>query len=122
MKTIGDFLEGKVRRSEATDQLQVVRDGEADQEFGQLEGSLISARGRSHFFQNGLVLSDGKRLAYADLLRVMISPAEDGQNLVHIIGMRGEKFRLRCSEKGGIVLHATLRWIGNTALKRKIAR
>lgn len=122
MKTIGDFLEGKVRRSEATDVLQVERQGEPDPDFGPLEGRLVSASGQSEFYQEGLVLSDGKRIAYDDVITVTISPPEEDQKLVHIIGTKGEKLRLRCSEKGGIVLHATLRWIGNTASKRKIRR
>ena len=122
MKTIGDFIEGKIRRSEATDVLTVKREGDSDTEFGPLEGLLLSKTGQTAFYKLGLILHDGQRIAYEDLIRVTISAEENHERLVHLIGVHGEKFRLRCSEKGGIVLHATLRWIGNTSLKRQIAR
>jgi len=121
VKTIGEFLKSKIRRSEAEAQLQLVDQGSDDPEYGPLEACLKSQTGESHFYQNGLVLSDGERIRYVDIVQVTISGAESDGRLIVILGVQGEKIRIRCSELGGVVLHATLRWIGNALLKRRIS-
>ena len=122
MKSIADFLEGKIRRSEIRGPYRVERKGESDHEYGLFEGALISDRGRSDFFQHGIVFSDGRRIPYEILLKVFVDSDDDQDRLIHVIGINGEKIRIRCSADGGTVLYAALRWIGHTRLRRTIAK
>jgi|GEM_PF-6815555 len=122
MKSIGNFLEGKIRRSEVDGPYRVEHIGENDPEYGPFEGALISDRGRSDFFQNGIVFSDGRRLPYAILFKVFVDSEPNQDKLIHVIGMNGEKIRIRCSADGGTLVYAALRWIGHTRLRRTIAK
>ena len=90
MKTVGDFLESKIRRSESAEQLHLDRGGAPDSEFGALEGHLISQTGQSSFYSAGLVLHGGKRIRYSDMVRVMISDPVNDQRIIPIIGVHGD--------------------------------
>ena len=122
MKSIGDFLEGKIRRSEIQGPYRVDRHGDDDPEYGSLEGALISDRGRSDFFEKGIVFSDGRRLPYEIVMKVFVDDEPNADRLIHVIGLNGEKVRVRCSRDGGTLLYAALRWIGHTRLRRTIAK
>lgn len=119
MKTVRDFLQGKLRRAEVEAQLSLELDGAPDPELGAHEATLISAIGRLAFFRDGLRASDGRPWRYAELLRVELSPPGD-EAWVELRGLQGN-LRLHGSPAGALVVHATLRWIGNTILRRPLA-
>ena len=118
MKSVRDFLAGKLRRAETTS-LTLALDGPPHPALGAFEATLESARGRVDFYARGL-LSGEHTLAYADIERVELSPLEGALRLVDVRTAAGTA-RLACSDEGGRVIHAALRWVGHTLLRRRIA-
>lgn len=116
MKTIRSFVEGKVRRSETGEVLSIDVAGDAHPELGALEAKLASDVGAIAFHEKGMVLSDGAAVPYAAIARVEVSPP-----FVEVVLEDGAVRRLRSSPAGALVVHATLRWIGATILRRKVA-
>lgn len=119
MKTVRDFLQGKLRRAEVEGQLSLELDGAPDPELGPHEATLISALGRLAFFRDGLRASDGRAWRYAELERVELSPPGEVA-WVELRSLQGN-LRLTGSPAGALVIHATLRWIGNALLRRPLA-
>jgi hypothetical protein len=118
VKPIGEFIAGKIVRMEIGD-VSFARGGDPDPELGACEGTLRGPGGEATFYQNGMQVG-AQRFAYEAIDRVEISPAAEGGRSVAIIA--GDvTVMLQSSENGGAVLHATLRWIGHTILRRKIA-
>lgn len=121
MKRVRDFLAGKLRRAEVEDRLTLELEGPPHEALGELEAVLVSARGRAAFYARGLSLESGAALPYEALARVELSPEQDGERTVDLITEGGETHRLHASAAGGLVIHAALRWIGHTILRRKLA-
>jgi hypothetical protein len=122
MKSIRDFIEGKIRRSENEERLTLVAEARApDEELGAFEGELVGPGGHATFFERGMVLQSGERVLFERIERVMLQPARGGGRFVDIVFLDGRTQRIASSEAGGEVLHATLRWIGHTRLRRDIA-
>jgi hypothetical protein len=119
VKSIADFVEGKIVRLEVDDEVSFARGGAAHPELGDCEGTLTGPGGEAVLYQRGMRVGDSA-FAYARIQRVEISPAAQGRREVAII-LDGETIMLRSSETGGEVMHATLRWIGHTILRKKIA-
>jgi hypothetical protein len=114
MKTIADFLAGKIRRAEVEDRLSLSPAGAPHPSLGAHQGTLLSLLGSADFYADGMVIG-ASSIRYAEIDRVEI--AEAG---VVVSGAFG-RVTIRSSPAGGVVLHATLRWIGNTILRRSIA-
>lgn len=121
MKSVRDFLIGKVRRSETGEHLTVDIDGAADSDFGRLEGCLASAVDAVSFFEDGLRSAGGAGVRYDAINQVAIAPRSGAGRPVEVVRADGTVIRLDCSDDGAMVAHATLRWIGNALLKRRIA-
>lgn len=119
MKTVRDFLQGKLRRAEVEEQLSLELDGAPDPELGPHEATLISAVGRLAFYRDGLRPGDGRAWRYAELSRVELSPP-GAEAWVELRGLQGN-LRLKGSPAGAVVIHATLRWVGNALLRRPLA-
>ncbi len=119
MKSIADFVEGKIVRLEVGGQVSFVRGGEPHPEHGDREGVLTGPGGAAVLYQRGMTAGE-VGFAYDRIERVELSASEDGGRAVAIFLPEGA-VRLRSSETGGEVLYATLRWIGHTILRRKIA-
>ena len=120
MKSIREFIASKIRRSEVEDRLSLdCSDTGDDEELGAFEGTLTSPTGNATFYAKGMRLVDGARFVYTDIERVELSEGADNKRNVDILLIDGAKRRILTSDAGGIVLHATLRWIGNTRLRRK---
>lgn len=119
MKTIRDFLQGKLRRAEVEDRLSLQLEGPADPELGPHEATLVSAVGQLDFYRDGLRAADGQARRYVDLERVELSPPGD-EAWVELQGVQGN-LRLRSSPAGALVVHATLRWVGHALLRRPLA-
>jgi hypothetical protein len=122
VKSIREFIEGKIRRSESEAVLASAATPRApDRELGGFEVTLTGPSGSVDFWEKGLVIASGARIAYESIERVEISPAESGRRFVDIVTCDGPAHRLDATDRGGEVVHAALRWIGNTRLKRRIA-
>ena len=121
MKSIRTFIEGKIRRTESGEILSLETEGEAHGELGALEGCLVGPKGRVRFFEHGMQLADDTTLRYDAIARVMLSPVDEGERFVDIVQESGTTTRMCSSPLGGEVVHATLRWIGNALLRRRIA-
>lgn len=122
MKSIGDFLAGKLRRSEVGDALRLITHGPPHPELGPLEGALESSRGRVSFHTSGLVFADGATLRYEDVVQVtLVGPVPGAEGELYLLRRDGGGVRLESSREGGEVVFATLRWIGNVILRRKLA-
>ncbi len=121
MKTVRDFLVGKLRRAEVEDRLQLVLEGDADPELGALEAVLESPRGRLAFFAEGLRLERGDALLYRSLLRVEAARGSGDEATVTLRLEGGAQVILHLSPAGALVVHAALRWLGHTLLRRRIA-
>jgi hypothetical protein len=119
MKSIADFIEGKIVRLEVTDEVSFSRGGAAHPALGACEGTLIGPGGEAQLYKGGMTVG-GTSFAYEQIERVEISPAEAGQRKVAIV-LPEQTILLHSSDTGGEVVHATLRWIGHTILRRKIA-
>lgn len=120
MKSIRSFIEGKIHRTESEDRLSV-EDSAAHEKFGGSDGVLVGPKGRVAFYERGMTIADGSDIAYEEIERVVSTPAPGSLRFVDIILADGRTKRLESSAIGGEVVHATLRWIGNTRLRRKIA-
>lgn len=116
MKSIGEFIASKIRRAELSDRLSVSRAGEPDLELGRFDATLLGPEGPITFFETGLRLESGARIPYSTM--VWVSRAADG---LEVRLDDGRMQLIRTSDAGGIAVHATLRWIGHTRLRRKIA-
>lgn len=125
MKTIADFVEGKIRRSELEDELRFERGGAPHPTLGAAEGVLHGPAGRARLYADGLVLEPDRAVEYARIVRVLRSPALAGpEGPVHLVDLAlddGSTARVTGSASGAEVLHATLRWIGHALLRRNIA-
>jgi hypothetical protein len=119
VKSIADFIEGKIVRLEVGDEISFARGGEPDTAHGVREGILRGPGGEAVFFERGMTVG-ASSFAYDRIQRVEISPAEEGRRSIAII-LDAETVMLRSSDTGGEVMHAALRWIGHTRLRRKIA-
>ena len=119
VKSIADFIEGKIVRLELEDEVSFARGGEPHPELGECEGTLAGPGGEALFYQRGMTVGE-RALAYDRIQRVEISPLAEGRRSI-AISLDGETVMLRSSDTGGEVLHAALRWIGHTMLRRKIA-
>jgi hypothetical protein len=120
MKSIRDFIEGKIRRTESEASLSLVP-GEAHPELGPCAGVLRGPRGQITFYELGAVLEGGDHFRYQDIARVDLEPSSPNTCNLDIILESGPTKRLASSPIGAEVVHATLRWIGNTRLRRKVA-
>lgn len=120
MKSIRDFIEGKIRRSETEAILEVV-DGPPDPELGAHQGTLLGPRGQIAFFEDGMLIHPDLRVPYAALEEIDFGPGEDSRWHVDLILKEGQPVRLVSSREGGEVVHATLRWIGHTRLRRTLS-
>jgi hypothetical protein len=120
---VRDFVLGKIRRAELGALLQAVISGPDDPELGPLEAELMSGHGRLSFHRDGLVAEGPRRVRYDALTWVSRGPAlEDGAiPLELVLGPSEAPIRIRASASGAEVILATLRWIGNTQQKRRIA-
>lgn len=122
MKSISDFVRGKLYRLSIADGLSIDTAGGAHPQFGPFECGISSPRGRIKFFRSGLQLEDGSEIAYASIEGVVSdhgSGTTDVAIEIHLEG--GLVKRIRSSPGGGDVVYATLRWIGHTRLRKKIA-
>lgn len=127
MKSIRDFLEGKIRRTESTEVLSLEAGATPHPTLGAHDATLVGPRGALAFFEHGVVLAGGAEVRYEDLERVVLGPVREGEaggpeRPVDLV-LRGElgTKRLTSSPLGGEVVHAALRWIGNTRLRRKLS-
>lgn len=73
--------------------------------------------GTLRFYELGFCTSDAHVVRYEDIDRAALDP--DGSLAITLRG--GSILKLRTSPAGGVVVHATLRWIGNALLRRRIA-
>ena len=112
-KSIADFVEGKIVRLEVDD-VSFTRGGPADASLGECEGTIRGPAGEATLYERGMVVGDTS-FSYEQIERVEISPTGE----VAIVTDR--TILVRSSQNGGALLHATLRWIGHTILRRKIA-
>lgn len=119
MKSIGDFVAGKIRRLEVEDEISFVAGGEDHPDLGPCEGTLVGPAGEVTLYERGMTAGQ-ESFSYEAVIRVEISPVEAGRRLVDV-RLQDRTVRFRASDTGGEVLHAALRWIGNTRLRRKIA-
>lgn len=120
-RSIREFLAGKLQRAEVDDRLLLEIDAPPDAVLGALEGRLVSSSGSLSFYAQGLRSPSGQAVAYADIGRVEILEPEAAQPQVAIALLAGGGLRIDCTPAGALVVHATLRWIGHTQLRRKIA-
>ena len=121
MKRIRDFVLGKIRRAEVGDALTFEPGGPDHPGLGACEGRLTGPGGAVTLHAEGLILPDGTDLLYTRIERVELAPLHEGRREVHILPADGPAARLLCSDAGGLVLHATLRGVGHTRLRRRIA-
>jgi hypothetical protein len=121
MKPIREFIEGKIRRTESGEVLSLEVGGEAHAALGASEGTLVGPRGRIAFYEHGCVLADGTLVRYEELARVVSSAVIGDERIVDLVHVDGGTKRLVSSPLGGEVVHATLRWIGSTRLRRKLS-
>ena len=119
MKSIRYFMASKIRRSEVQHLVQLITDGETDPVLGKFEGRLDTDE--VEFFARGIRFSGTQVLEYTDIFRVERSPEEHGERCLDIVRQGGEVARLRCTNHGGMIIHATLRWVGHTKLGRYLA-
>ena len=118
-KSIADFIEGKIVRLEVGGEVAFTRGGDARDDLGPCEGTLVGPGGEATFHAGGMRVGETS-FAYDRIQRVELSPPGEGRRSVAIL-LDTETVMLRSSETGGEVLHAALRWIGHTILRRKIA-
>lgn len=119
MKSIGDFVAGKIRRAEVEDEVSFYPGGEAHPEHGPREGRLVGPGGEAVLFERGMTVG-GESFSYDAIVRVALSPGAEGRRHLDV-KLQDRTVRLLASDTGGEVLYAALRWIGNTRLRRKIA-
>lgn len=112
MKSIADFVISKIRRAEVVELLHFEAGGAAHDTLGACEGTLQGPNGNAILYEQGLILGSST-IPYAEIEEVT-TPLTIGR-------VGGETIRVEVSPAGGEVLFATLRWIGNTRLRRKIA-
>jgi hypothetical protein len=116
VKTIGDFVESKIRRSGSEEVLTFERGGGPHAELGGFEGTLYGPKGQVAFFERGMVLGDGTAIAWENIERAV----KAGERVeLHLSGDTVQA--LDSSRWGAEVVYATLRWVGNALLRRKIA-
>ena len=121
MKSIRDFITGKIRRSEAQDRLRLVVDGADHPDLGRFEGRLDSDVESVEFYADGVCIPGVDPTRYDGIQTVMMSPPQGDRRTVDIVMLDRRSIRLDCTDDGGRVVHATLRWVGNVLLRRKIA-
>jgi hypothetical protein len=120
VKRIAEFLEGKIRRSEAGDHLHLEPLAD-DPELGAGEGRLASGAGWLDFYRSGLRTSGGVEVRYVELAQIALElPAPDGTRRVALILADQRRLELIATSAGAVVLHATLRWIGRALLGRPL--
>ncbi len=120
MKSIADFLSSKLRRMESkTLQLSATPPDQA--QLGAPQATLQGPGGSLHFHEEGLVTEDGRAVRYDSLERVLLEPAEGELADVQLLLNDNTALRFKSSKEGGEAVYATLRWIGNVKLRRKIA-
>lgn len=118
MKTIASFIEGKIRRSEVEASMRFEGGGDPHPELGACEGRLFGPAGTMLFHERGMVLSDGSSVSYVSLSRV--SMIDRATIELALEGGAAPK-RIAGSEVGAELVYATLRWIGNAILHKRIA-
>jgi hypothetical protein len=114
---VRSFVEGKIRRAELGDSVRAEPlDGPSHAAIGAPEVRLVGPAGAVALHADGLLTAGGDVVRYADILDV--TPTPDGL----VLTCDGAApLRLATSADGGLVLHATLRWIARTRFRRPIA-
>ncbi|MEQ8274866.1 MAG: hypothetical protein RMA76_12785 [Deltaproteobacteria bacterium] len=113
MKSIRDFVEGKVRRAEIGDAVRLVALDAAHATFGAPEIRVESDVGAAAFYAEGFVIGDDA-VAYADIERIR----EEGTTID--IAVPDRILRIHASDAGARVVFDTLRWIGRAKLRRRL--
>jgi hypothetical protein len=118
---IRTFVQGKIRRSELGDRLRVETPAVDDPDLGPLEARLVSSSGSLDFHRAGLLLDGGVKVSYSAIQRVAAPRTTGPEGKIVDIETQNGIHRLNASPAGADVTYATLRWIGNALLRRKIA-
>jgi len=118
VKTIRDFVLGKIRRTEVEDLISLELQGTRIFELGEYQGTLRGPAGEVDLYADGLVFG-AKIVRYEALQNIAISPVKDGQRQLALTTQEGIVW-VEASEMGGEVLFATLRWIGRALLRRPL--
>lgn len=117
MKSIREFIIGKIRRSEVEDLVPVETDGAPHPDlFGfesEVEGMV--------FYELGMVAGD-QLIRYEDISEVALSPLKAQQRDLGIMLADGTRCCFKLSDASALIVHASLRWIGHTRLRRNIAQ
>jgi len=121
VKSIRDFVTSKVRRSEIEDRVRVEISGAADPELGEWQACLRSEVEAIRFYEHGLIDEGDHRIRYDEIRRVELAPSTGDTRELDVISDAGWTLRLSGSDDGMATVHATLRWIGNALLRRRIA-
>jgi hypothetical protein len=115
-KSIADFVEGKIRRTESNDRMSFARGGSPDAALGACEGVLHGPAGSVSLYESGLILADGSAVPWD-----RISAARVAGALLELELEDGSVKPIAGSPIGAEILHATVRWVGNAILRKKIA-
>jgi hypothetical protein len=113
VKSIADFVAGKIRRAEVGGDVAFHAGGDPDPELGRCEGRLVGPNGEAILYEHGMS-AGATRIRYDAIVRLEL----DGGAVV--ASTSGGGVRIASSESGGAVLFATLRWIGNAILRRDL--
>lgn len=117
MKTIAYFIESKIRRSEVEALMRFEPGGAPHPQLGPCEGCLSGPGGELVFHEHGLILSDGSVAPYASMSRVALLDMVT----IEISFEDGTASRIGGSDVGTEIVYATLRWIGNAILHKRLA-
>lgn len=115
MKSIADFVAGKIRRSESSAEMIFRPGGSADDQLGAAEGELFGPAGSVRLYDGGMILADGTAVRWDSIVRARLL----GER-IEIELSDGTGKVIAGSPIGSEILYATIRWVGNALLKRKL--
>ena len=114
MKTVRDFLVGKIRRAEVGDAVRLSEPAAPHPELGLHQGDLAglgSDAAALRFYAHGIVLPDGRAVRYQDITAIRAPPLEIDA---------GAQAAIPLPPDAEAVAYAALRWVGRALLRRKL--